>query len=105
MITFNSLSPKITTLLMAMVLMILSGQISLAKESFALLAVSWQPAFCEQRPKKPECASQTANRYDATHFSLHGLWPGPRSNSYCNIAKFIVDTDKKGRWGNYPFCH
>ncbi len=75
---------------------------SLAKDSFALLAVSWQPAFCEQRPKRPECASQRANRYDATHFSLHGLWPGPRSNSYCNVSSTLIATDKKGRWGSLP---
>ena len=75
---------------------------SLAKDSFALLAVSWQPAFCEQRPKRPECASQRANRYDATHFSLHGLWPGPRSNSYCNVSNALIKTDKKGRWGSLP---
>lgn len=73
-----------------------------AANSFALLAVSWQPAFCELRAKRPECASQTATRYDATHFSLHGLWPGPRSNSYCNVSSVLKTLDKKGRWGKIP---
>ena len=67
------------------------------KKTFALLAASWQPAFCEQRPDRPECASQTATRYDANHFALHGLWPGPRNNSYCNINKIGIATDR-GWW-------
>ena len=39
-----------------------------------VLAVSWQPGFCETRPRLPECRSQKKSRYDATHFALHGLW-------------------------------
>ena len=73
-----------------------------AENSFALLAISWQPAFCEQRSDRPECASQRQTRYDATHFSLHGLWPGPRKRSYCNIPSSLIELDKKGRWGRLP---
>lgn len=42
-----------------------------------ILAASWQPAFCASAAGrgKRECRTQTARRYDATHFSLHGLWP------------------------------
>jgi ribonuclease T2 len=42
-----------------------------------VLAASWQPAFCASSAgqAKPECVSQTPDRFDATHFSLHGLWP------------------------------
>jgi ribonuclease T2 len=42
-----------------------------------VLAASWQPGFCatSDGQGKPECRSQTAERHDATHFSLHGLWP------------------------------
>ena len=40
-----------------------------------VLAVSWQPAFCEGHAAKPECASQTSDRFDASHLTLHGLWP------------------------------
>ncbi len=69
---------------------------------FALLAVSWQPAFCEGRPDRPECATQTAGRHDADHFSLHGLWPQPRDNRYCGVPARLVDTDKAGRWGSLP---
>ncbi|MEM8795490.1 MAG: ribonuclease [Pseudomonadota bacterium] len=38
------------------------------------LAASWQPAFCETESSRRECVSQTEDRFDATNFSLHGLW-------------------------------
>ncbi len=63
-----------------------------------ILAISWQPGFCETRPSKPECQSQTAARFDATHFTLHGLWPQPRSNIYCHVAPEEVAKDKNGEW-------
>lgn len=63
-----------------------------------VLAFSWQPAFCETAPSKPECKSQTATRYDAEHFSLHGLWPQPGSNVYCGVSEDEIAKDKKGRW-------
>lgn len=63
-----------------------------------VLAVSWQPGFCETKPGKPECVSMTSERFDATHFSLHGLWPQPRSNVYCNVAPAQISLDKDRRW-------
>lgn len=63
-----------------------------------VLAFSWQPAFCETRPDKPECKSQTDQRFDASHFSLHGLWPQPRSRDYCNIGEEQQELDRKSRW-------
>jgi ribonuclease T2 len=67
-----------------------------------VLAVSWQPAFCETKPAKPECVSQTADRFDASHFALHGLWPQPESNIYCHVAPEVVATDKDNRWATLP---
>ncbi len=65
-----------------------------------ILAVSWQPGFCETRPNRKECAGQTADRFDATHFSLHGLWPVKKS--YCGVAADILARDKKGNWLDLP---
>ena len=67
-----------------------------------ILALSWQPAFCELKPNKPECRSQHERRHDANNFSLHGLWPQPRSNIYCNVPRSLVELDKRGRWGDLP---
>ena len=63
-----------------------------------VLAFSWQPAFCETSPRKPECRTQNANRFDAVHFSLHGLWPQPRSRAYCGVVEDEIKRDKQGRW-------
>jgi len=63
-----------------------------------LLALSWQPTFCEGHSRKKECRSQTKNRYDASHWSLHGLWPQPRSNAYCNVNDIDKGIDRNKRW-------
>ena len=67
-----------------------------------VLAFSWQPAFCETASGKPECQSQSAGRYDTTHFSLHGLWPQPRSKTYCKVSRRLKATDKRGHWFDLP---
>jgi ribonuclease T2 len=72
------------------------------KQERYILAVSWQPGFCETRPSKPECVSQTEDRFDASNFTLHGLWPQPRANIYCKVASNFVKTDKTKNWGNLP---
>ena len=65
-----------------------------------ILAVSWQPAFCETQPKRPECTSQTQARRDASHFSLHGLWSVRKS--YCGVDERLKAVDTKGRWRDLP---
>lgn len=67
-----------------------------------LLALSWQPSFCETKPDKSECKSQTATRFDATNLVLHGLFPQPRENSYCNVSDNIIRLDKDNRWSQLP---
>jgi ribonuclease T2 len=67
-----------------------------------VLAASWQPAFCETKPDKDECQTQTAERFDASHFALHGLWPQPRSLSYCRVERPQIEDDKAGRWDELP---
>lgn len=66
------------------------------------LAVSWQPAFCETAPNKPECRSQTETRFDAANFTLHGLWPDPAGNTYCGVSGRDRQNDKAGRWDLLP---
>jgi len=67
-----------------------------------VLAASWQPAFCETHQATPECRSQTASRFDATHFALHGLWPEPPSNVYCGVAPGLRSADEDGEWRELP---
>lgn len=63
-----------------------------------LLALTWQPSFCEGRSKKKECRTQTTNRYDAKHWSLHGLWPQPRNNTYCGVGDIDKGIDRNSKW-------
>lgn len=67
-----------------------------------LLAISWQPAFCQTHQQKPECASQTLDRYDATHLSLHGLWPQPENHAYCNVSDHDKTIDRQSHWNLLP---
>src|SRR3546814_10932851 len=72
-------------LLLLLAIAAIAGHRPAAAADFFVLAVSWQPAFCETRPAKPECVTQDEDRFDASHFALHGLWPQPRGNVYCGV--------------------
>ncbi len=69
-----------------------------------VLATSWEPAFCQTEAGhgKRECRTQTPDRYDATHLSLHGLWPDDLGDKeifpcYCGrgapVACDVVEPD------------
>ena len=66
-----------------------------------VFAVSWQPAFCESKPDKAECATHDPTVYQASHFTLHGLWPNKVScgigYGYCGEVK-----DKPANFCDYP---
>ena len=76
---------------------------SAAKTQY-VFAVSWEPAFCEGKgmDSKAECKNQTAGSFEATHLALHGLWPQPRSNSYCNVSAGDKALDKAHQWSDLP---
>ncbi len=66
-----------------------------------VLALSWQPAFCETKPDKPECAITNPQVYQAKHFVLHGLWPNKQE---CGIQYgFCGDVKgQKQKFCDYP---
>lgn len=101
----GALMPRPVRSLLALAVLaagLLAGRSAAMAAEFFVLAVSWQPAFCETRPEKPECASQTEDRYDASHFALHGLWPQPRENVYCGVPGELRRLDEAGRWQALP---
>lgn len=65
-----------------------------------VLAVSWQPSFCQTKQYKPECISQTTDRYDATNFTLHGLWPDRLA--YCGVSSEDINDSKDRNWDDLP---
>ncbi len=82
----------------------LTGDTTTSRDN--LLVLSWQPAFCDihEHDSKAECDSQTAGRFDATHFTLHGLWPQPKGKYYCSGVSNQDknnDTDSK-KWHLLP---
>ena len=73
-------------------------KVSKATSKQNLLALSWQNAFCQTHQYKKECRSMNSNSFGAFEFVLHGLWPQPRNNQYCNVSKKQVGTDKNKQW-------
>jgi ribonuclease T2 len=67
-----------------------------------LLAISWQPAFCETKPDKAECRTETSERFGADHFTLHGLWPQPENNAYCGVSTRDRAVDERHDWSALP---
>ncbi len=64
------------------------------------LAVSWQPAFCESFRRKAECRIDEVGAYQASHFTLHGLWP---NKSRCGI-NYNYCGDQKSQAKKRNFC-
>jgi ribonuclease T2 len=69
---------------------------------FYVLALSWEPAFCEAMKGKAECKRQTPASYEASHFSLHGLWPQPRRNVFCGVDRATAALDDQHKWEQLP---
>lgn len=60
-----------------------------------ILALSSQPGFCQHygyEAGKPECLHLAKNSYQATHLTLHGLWPNQNS---CGQHYGYCDTKPK----------
>lgn len=108
----NAVSSPMTIVAMALAMLLAPSCLALAQEggdgaaessaarTDYVLAVSWQPGFCETRPDRKECASQTAERFDSTNLSLHGLWP--LRKSYCGVAAEMRSQDRSGDWLDLP---
>ena len=68
-----------------------------------VLALGWEPAFCLEHADKTECARETGQSFDATHLSLHGLWPQPRSKAYCgDVGQKFAAADRRHDWDSLP---
>lgn len=70
-----------------------------------VLALSWQPTFCEFNANKPECRELDRTDFAATHLAIHGLWPDtPQSTRlrYCGVAEKVERLDRRNRWCELP---
>lgn len=71
------------------------------QEDSYVLALSWQPAFCEGHRAKPECGVDNNKAYQARNFTLHGLWPNKAS---CGVNYGFCSEvgNKGGNFCSYP---
>ena len=69
---------------------------------FFVLALSWEPSFCSAMHGKAECKNETASSYEASYFSLHGLWPQPRRNVFCGVDRATAALDDQHKWEQLP---
>ena len=69
-----------------------------------LLALSWQPAFCERRPSRDECVALNGGNLPEAgrRLSVHGLWPQPNGTFYCGVPAMVVRLDTQRRWRALP---
>jgi len=78
----------------------------LEKREQMLLALSWHNAFCETHRNKKECRRDMFSLFRSTHrehhFILHGFWPQPRNNVYCNVEQKYITMDKYRHWNKLP---
>ena len=75
-----------------------ASKVSKSTSKQNLLALSWQNAFCQTHQYKKECRSMDSKSFGAFEFVLHGLWPQPRNNQYCNVSKKQIGADKNKQW-------
>ncbi|MEM9211054.1 MAG: ribonuclease T [Pseudomonadota bacterium] len=69
-----------------------------------LIALQWQPTFCERVPSARECGLVNSGRFQraSQQLSLHGLWPQPNGTFYCGVSSEIVARDQNGDWRDLP---
>jgi len=68
-----------------------------------VLAVTWQPGFCEYKleknksQQKPECRAMDSGKLNIDHFTLHGLWPNKKEcgKNYGNCAKSDIQLSEE----------
>ena len=66
----------------------------------SLLVLSWHNAFCETHRNKTEC--RNPKKSEKGKLVLHGLWPQPRNNVYCNVPQKLIAKDKHHQWKALP---
>jgi ribonuclease T2 len=70
-----------------------------------VLALSWQPAFCEFNASKPECRELDSGDFAARHLAVHGLWPNDRPGSgpsHCGVDAATKALDQPSSWCELP---
>jgi ribonuclease T2 len=65
-----------------------------ASSNSSLLVVTWAPSLCKVEPSNAGCRSGHVGSLGQA-FVLHGLWPQPSTEQYCDVPKRTADRDRK----------
>ena len=65
-----------------------------ANSSSSLLVVTWAPSLCKVEPSNSGCRSGHVGSLGPS-FVLHGLWPQPSTEQYCEVPKGTPDRDRQ----------
>lgn len=60
----------------------------------SLLVLTWGPSFCRVEGSNDGCRSGHVGKLGRT-FMLHGLWPQPQSEQYCEVPRQLPDRARK----------
>lgn len=61
-----------------------------ASSDSSLLVITWAPSLCRVEPTNSGCRSGHVETLGQT-FMLHGLWPQPSTEQYCDVPKRTPD--------------
>jgi ribonuclease T2 len=65
-----------------------------ATSTSSLLVLTWAPSLCKVEPSNSGCRSGHVGALGQS-FVLHGLWPQPSTEQYCEVPKGTPDRDRK----------
>jgi ribonuclease T2 len=65
-----------------------------ATSTSSLLVLTWAPSLCKVEPSNSGCRSGHVGSMGQS-FVLHGLWPQPSTEQYCEVPKGTPDRDRK----------
>lgn len=65
-----------------------------AASTSSLLVMTWAPSLCKVEPFNSGCRSGHVGRLGQS-FVLHGLWPQPSTEQYCEVPKGTPDRNRK----------
>lgn len=68
-------------------------QPSQADSTSSLLVVTWAPSLCQVEPSNSGCRSGHVGKMGQA-FVLHGLWPQPSTEQYCDVPKRTPDRSR-----------
>jgi ribonuclease T2 len=61
-----------------------------ASSNASVLALTWGPSLCRAEPSTPGCRSGHVKKLGQA-LLLHGLWPQPSTEQYCDLPKGSTD--------------